>query len=63
MAINKQWHQKLNTVFEHQPKQPDDKLHTIDPGYWVYVKNFTCDPPQEKWDGLFQVLLTTFTSL
>ena len=61
MAINKQLHQMFNTVFENQSKEPDHKLHTIDPGDWVYVKNFTVDPLQEKWDGPVQVLLTTFT--
>ena len=63
MAINKELHQIFNTLFKNQPKQPDHKLHTIDPGHWVYVKNFTGDPLQEKWDGPFQELLTTFTSV
>lgn len=48
-------------MFENQPKQPDHKLHAIDPGDWVYVKIFSGDLLQEKWDRPFQVLLTTFT--
>lgn len=63
MATNKQLHQKFSTVFENQSKQPDHKLHAIDPGGWVCVKNFTGDPLQEKRDGLFQVLLSTFMRL
>ena len=63
MAINKQLHQMFYIVFDNQPKQPDHKLHGIDPGHWVYVKNFTGDPQQEKWHGALQVLLTTFTSV
>ena len=53
----------FSTVFDSHPKEPDHKLHTIDPSDRVYVKNFTGDPLKEKWDGPFQVLLTTFTSI
>ncbi|TRZ06316.1 hypothetical protein HGM15179_020791 [Zosterops borbonicus] len=62
-TFNSQLHQKYNTVFENQPKEPYHKLHTIDPGDWVFVKNFLGDPLQEKWDRPFQVLLTTFTAI
>ena len=48
IATNKELHQMFIIMFENQAKQPDHKLHTIDPGHWVYVKNFTGDPLQEK---------------
>ena len=43
--------------------QPNHKLHLIDPGDWVYVKNFTGDPLRVKWDRSIQVLLTSFKSV
>uniref|UniRef100_A0A8C0B871 Murine leukemia virus integrase C-terminal domain-containing protein n=1 Tax=Buteo japonicus TaxID=224669 RepID=A0A8C0B871_9AVES len=31
--------------------------------YWVYVKSWTSEPLAEKWKGLYQVILTTYTAV
>lgn len=41
----------------------DYAIHPFRYGDWVYVKNFSGDPLQEKWSGLYQRLLTTFTAV
>ncbi|XP_064501614.1 uncharacterized protein LOC135409652 [Pseudopipra pipra] len=63
IAVGKHFDKNAAVVVEHQPKQPDCKLHPFNPGDWVYVKNLLGKPLQEKWEGPFQVLLTTFTAV
>ncbi|NXU46847.1 POL3 protein, partial [Drymodes brunneopygia] len=41
----------------------DHPLHTFAPGDYVYVKNFTGQPLEEKWKGPYQILLTTYTAV
>ena len=41
----------------------DHSIHPFSPGDWVYVKNFSGDPLRKKWNGAYQVLLTTFTAI
>lgn len=41
----------------------DQPLHSFIPGDYVYVKNFSGHPLEEKWSGPCQVLLTTFTAV
>uniref|UniRef100_A0A8U8AT36 Uncharacterized protein n=1 Tax=Geospiza parvula TaxID=87175 RepID=A0A8U8AT36_GEOPR len=63
IAVGKHFDKNATVVIKHQPKQPDCKLHSFNPGDWVYVKNLLGKPLQEKWEGPFQVLLTTFTAV
>ncbi|XP_059347584.1 protein NYNRIN-like [Ammospiza nelsoni] len=63
ITVGKQFDKNATVVIGHQPKQPDCKLHPFNPGDWVYVKNLLGKPLQEKWEGPFQVLLTTFTAV
>lgn len=56
-TVGKQPNKNATVVLEHQPKQPDCKLCPFSPGDTVYVKNFSGNPLEEKWDGPYQVLL------
>ena len=41
----------------------DSPAHPFQPGDWVYLKSWTLEPLQEKWKGLYQILLTTYTAV
>lgn len=41
----------------------DQPIHPHKPGDWIFVKSFAGNPLEEKWQGPFQVLLTTFTAV
>ncbi|KAK4828286.1 hypothetical protein QYF61_024952 [Mycteria americana] len=56
--------EKINkTVLGTRAKGLDHPIHPFSPGDWVYVKNFSGDPLEEKWNGPYQVLLTSFTAI
>ncbi|KAJ7399015.1 hypothetical protein BTVI_119246 [Pitangus sulphuratus] len=63
ITVGKHFDKNATVVIDQQPKQPDCKLHPFNPGDWVYVKNLLGKSLQEKWEGSFQVLLTTFTAV
>lgn len=58
--LGKQLEKVHTQVSETQVKSLDHKVYSLNPGDWVYTKNFSDDFLQEKWDGSYQVLLTTF---
>lgn len=41
----------------------DSPAHPLQPGDWAYAKSWISKPPQKKWEGQFQVLLSTHTAV
>lgn len=41
----------------------DFKVHALQPGDWVLIKTWKETPLQSKWEGPYQVLLTTETAI
>ena len=48
VTVGKKLNKNATVALEHQPKQPDYKLHPFSSCDWVYVKNFSGNPLQEK---------------
>ncbi|XP_059584095.1 immunoglobulin superfamily member 1 isoform X2 [Alligator mississippiensis] len=46
-----------------QPLPADIPAHGIQPGDWVYVKTWKRSPLEPKWQGPYQVLLTSHTAV
>jgi len=63
ISLGKQLERISKNVLGTRAKGLDHSIHPFSPGDWVYVKNFSGDPLREKWNGPYQVLLTTFTAI
>lgn len=48
IMVGKQFDKNAAVMIDHQPTQPNCKLHPFNPGDWVYVKNLLGKPLQEK---------------
>ncbi|XP_058279919.1 uncharacterized protein LOC120764969 [Hirundo rustica] len=49
--------------FSELPKAQENPVHDISPGDHVYVRNWSVEPLKESWNGPYQVLMTTYTSV
>jgi len=63
ISLGKQLENISKNVLSTKVKVLDHSIHKFSPGEWVYVKNFSGDPLRERWNGPYQVLLTTFTEI
>ncbi|KAK4811194.1 hypothetical protein QYF61_019825, partial [Mycteria americana] len=54
ISLGKQWEKINKTVLGTRAKGLDHPIHPFSPGDWVYVKNFSGDPLEEKWNGPYQ---------
>ncbi|KAK4810860.1 LOW QUALITY PROTEIN: hypothetical protein QYF61_008832 [Mycteria americana] len=55
ISLGKQLERINKTVLGARAKGLDHPIHPFSPGDWVYVKNFSGDPLEEKWNGPYQL--------
>ncbi|XP_049649628.1 protein NYNRIN-like [Accipiter gentilis] len=63
VSLQKQLENINKQVLGTRARGLDQPIHPFKPGDYVYVKIFSGQPLEEKWDGPYQVLLTTFTAI
>ena len=63
IALGKQLEKVNKIVMSTRAWGLDSPVHSFKPGDWVYGKTISGHPLEEKWNGPFQILLTTFTAV
>ncbi|RMB94004.1 hypothetical protein DUI87_29592 [Hirundo rustica rustica] len=63
IALSKQLKAIEKHVAGTRSRGLDGPVHDIQPGDYVYVKSLAEKTLEPQWEGLFQVLLTTFTAV
>jgi len=61
--LQKQLNKVHKFVLGTRARGLDQPIHPFKPGDYVYIKIFSGQPLEEKWNGLYQVLLTTHTAI
>lgn len=63
ISLQKQLCEVEKLVLETRARDLDRLVHDITPVDYMYVKSFTDSPLKPKWEGPFQVLLTSHTAI
>lgn len=63
MALGNELSKINKRVVGTRVKGLDQPIHPFKPGDWVYIKDFSGQLLEERWNGPFQVLLMTFTAI
>lgn len=63
VSLQKQLENINKQVLGTRARGLDQPIHPFKPDDYVYVKIFSGQPLEEKWDRPYQVLLTTFTAI
>lgn len=63
ISLQKQLQETEKMVLGTRAQGLDRTVHDIKSGDYVYVRSFTDSPLEPKWEGPFQVLLTSHTAI
>jgi len=63
ISLGKQLEKISKNVLGTRAKGLDHSVDPFSPGDWVYVKNFSGDLLRDKWNGPYQVLMITSTTI
>ncbi|RMC19916.1 hypothetical protein DUI87_03482 [Hirundo rustica rustica] len=63
LSLNKTLAAVRGALQWNRPLPLENPVHDISPGDHVYVRNWSVEPLKESWNGPYQVLMTTYTSV
>lgn len=61
ISLTRQIKRTERVVFGARARCLDGPVHDVLPGDYVYIKSLSDSPLEPKWEGPYQVLLTTHT--